>query len=348
MASSDALNRLQVVAKHFEEVPTFRSVVVNHVLASPTGVHPTSTSAGITSKSATEWWGKCRRINILDCDMSYYDSDPAGKSKNAVIFLHGNPTSSFLWRNIIPHVEPVARCLAPDLIGQGRSSKRVNHSYRFVDHYRYLSEWFDSVNLPEKVTFVVHDWGSGLGFHWCHMHPDRVAAIIHMESVVGSMQAGWEVFPEHGRKDFQALRTEAGEQMVLKNNFFVEKYLPATILRNLSEDEMNAYREPFANPGEDRRPTLTWPREIPVEGDGPEDVINIANDYFEWFCGTNDIPKLFIDGEPGYFSPLIRRVMEFWPNQETVRVKGLHFLQEDSPKEIGDAIRAFLLKKVLN
>ena len=301
---------------------------------------PTATTANVFSKAADEWWSKCRQVQVLDLHMSYYDSDPLQTRSHAVVFLHGNPTSSFLWRNVIPHVAPIARCLAPDLIGQGRSAKRPNHSYRFVDHYKYLCEWFDTMNLPGKVSVVVHDWGSGLGFHWCHMHPNRVEAVVHMESLIRSTP-GWDLFPPQAKSVFQSLRSERGEQMVLEKNFFVEKLLPGAIMRNLSEDEMNAYREAFQNPGEDRRPTLTWPREIPVEGDGPEDVVEIANAYFEWFC-QNKIPKLYIDGQPGFFSSGLRKMAKFWPNQKVVEVKGLHFLQEDSPDDIGRAISQFL------
>ena len=344
MATYRAIGRLQNITKHFGllRLGSINGTSANAIMSSTTARTQARYS---TSQAGAEWWGKCRQIKVLDSEMSYYDSDPEEKNNRAVIFLHGNPTSSFLWRNVIPHVEPVARCLAPDLIGQGRSSKRSNHEYRFVDHYRYLSEWFDSVQLPEKVNLVIHDWGSALGFHWSHMHPDRVESITHMEGIVKAVP-GWDVFPEIARNVFQALRSEAGEQMVLEKNFFVERLLPTAIVRQLSEDEMNAYREPFAKPGEDRRPTLTWPREIPIEGDGPEDTIKIANDYFGWLCEAKHIPKLYIDGDPGFFSPTLRRIQDIWPNQKMVTVKGSHFLQEDSPKEIGEAVRDFLTNTV--
>ena len=298
-------------------------------------------SSEVFSKAAEEWWGKCKQDKVLDLQMSFYDSDPGQTKSHTVVFLHGNPTSSFLWRNIIPHVTPIARCLAPDLIGQGRSDKRPNHSYRFVDHYKYLCDWIETLNLPHKISVVVHDWGSALGFHWCHMHPDRVEAIIHMESLMRS-SPGWDTWEPQAKGLFQSLRSDRGEQMILEKNFFVEKLLPGSIMRKLSEDEMNAYREPFRNPGEDRRPTLTWPREVPIEGDGPEDVIDIANAYFEWLCETIHIPKLYIDGQPGFFSKGLRKVAKFWHNQKVAQVKGLHFLQEDSPDDIGRAVRDFL------
>ncbi|XP_071947914.1 coelenterazine h 2-monooxygenase-like [Antedon mediterranea] len=304
---------------------------------------------GLSSSTPANWFDKCTKINVLDAEMNYYDSSnfskpEIGSDKAAVIFLHGNPTSSFLWRNIIPHVEGSARCLAPDLIGMGRSSKlKDTKSYRFQDHYRYLSSWFKSVDLPEKVIIVCHDWGSGLGFHWSHQNQARVKGIVHMESIVAVVPS-WEAFPEIARDIFQALRSDNGEEMVLQNNFFVEKLLPLSVMRELSTEEMAVYREPFLQKGEDRRPTLTWPREIPVATDGPQDVVDIVNAYRTWLSKSADIPKLYINGKPGFFSSGITKVTENWPNQETVSVPGLHFLQEDSPDDIGKAIYHFLKK----
>ncbi|XP_077981784.1 coelenterazine h 2-monooxygenase-like [Glandiceps talaboti] len=297
----------------------------------------------VSSAAGDAWFSKCRQVKVLDSEMSYYDSAPHSEFKqNAVIFLHGNPTSSFLWRDIIPHVEKVARCLAPDLIGMGKSAKLPNHSYRFVDHYRYLSAWMEAVGLPEKITIVCHDWGSGLGLHWCHQHQARVKAIVHMESLVG-VAPSWDGFPETARNVFQALRRSPdGEEMVLKKNFFVERLLPGAIIRQLSEDEMNAYRMPYLDEGESRRPTLTWPREIPIQTDGPQDVVDLTHAYSKWLSQSKDIPKLYVNGEPGFFSSSITKVTKDWPNHRVVNVKGLHFLQEDSPNEIGTAIVEFL------
>ncbi|XP_038071042.1 coelenterazine h 2-monooxygenase-like [Patiria miniata] len=313
-------------------------------------LHPSNASTSVAGRQvssaaphitkADDWWGKCSRVKILDGEMSYYDSDPSQKSGDAVVFLHGNPTSSFLWRNVIPHVEGSRRCLAPDLIGMGRSSK-LPISYKYKEHYKYLSAWFDAVSLPHKVSIVCHDWGSGLGFHWCHMHPDRVKSIIHMESIVATVP-DWSVFPDIARQMFQGLRSDAGEGMVLENNLFVELLFPRAIIRELSSDEMEAYREPFRNPGEDRRPTLTWPREIPFETEGPQDVVAIVNAYRDWLSKSADIPKLFIDADPGFFSPAIRIGCADWPNMKTTKVKGYHFLQEDSADDIGKAIHKFL------
>ena len=275
-------------------------------------------------------------MDVLDSYMEYLDT---GKGDNVVLFLHGNPTSSFLWRNIIPHVQSVARCLAPDLIGMGGSGK-PDIRYKYAEHYNYLSKWIDQMNFPKKISIVCHDWGSGLGFNWCYQNQDRVESIIHMESLVGPVPS-WDMFPDVARKMFQALRSDAGEELVLKKNFFVERLLPGSIMRKLTDEEMEAYREPYRIE-KHRLPTLTWPREIPVGGDGPDDVLKIAFDYYQWLSTSKDIPKLYIDGDPGFFSTGLRRAVANWPNQKIVKVKGLHFLQEDSPDDIGAAINAFL------
>src|SRR5713226_2958163 len=197
-----------------------------------------------------------RRIDVLDTAMAYVDTGAGAP----VVFLHGNPTSSYLWRNVIPLVEPEGRCLAPDLVGMGDSSKAPAGSYRFADHARYLDAWFEALGLTRDVTLVAHDWGSALGFHWAHRYPDRVRALVYMEAIVRPVT--WPEWPETARKIFQAMRSPDGEEMVLQKNVFVERILPASVLRGLSNEEMDKYREPFRHSGESRRPTLTWPREI--------------------------------------------------------------------------------------
>jgi haloalkane dehalogenase len=277
-----------------------------------------------------------KRVTVLDTEMAYIDTG-AG---DPVVFLHGNPTSSYLWRNIIPHVEGAARCLAPDLLGMGQSGKAPDGSYRFVDHVRYLDAWFDALGLTKKVTLVVHDWGSALGFHWARRHPDRVAGIVYMEAITLPMT--WEDWPESARHIFQGFRSPAGEEMVLEKNVFVERVLPASILRDMTEEEMAVYRSPFLEPGESRRPTLTWPREIPLGGE-PADVVEWVDAYGEWLYDSEDVPKLFINADPGVI--LIGKQREFcriWPNQQEITVKGLHFIQEDSPDEIGQAVAQFV------
>jgi len=284
-----------------------------------------------------------KEMSVLDGKMTYVDTEKNGD--NVVIFLHGNPTSSYLWRNIIPRVSDHARCIAPDLIGMGDSSKLDTSMYTFDDHFKYLSKWMESMDLPEKVNLVIHDWGSSLGFHWANLHRSRVSSITHMESLVCSIPS-WDDFPDTARKIFQAMRSPAGEEIVLKKNFFVEKLLPLSVMRGLTEEEMSTYVAPFKTPGRDRLPTLTWPREIPVKSDGPENVVKIADAYSEWLVQSSDLPKLYIDAKPGFFSPFIREYIKDWPNQSIVTVKGIHFLQEDSPTEIGDAITKFLREKV--
>jgi haloalkane dehalogenase len=274
-----------------------------------------------------------RDVRVLDSAMSYVDTG-TGKP---VVFLHGNPTSSYLWRNIIPFVSGAARCLAPDLIGMGRSGKPAGNSYRFTDHARYLDAWFDALDLRD-VVLVLHDWGSAVGFHWARRHADRVAAIAYMEALVQPRL--WSDFA-HGRDAiFRALRSEAGERMVLDDNFFIEAVLPKSILRPLSAQEMDAYRAPFAE-REARRPTLVFPRELPIEGE-PADVAAIVEAYGAWMA-ANDLPKLFVNAEPGAL--LTGRARDFcrgWKNQREVTVEGIHYIQEDSPREIGVALRDFV------
>jgi haloalkane dehalogenase len=275
------------------------------------------------------------RVAVLDTDMAYVDT---GRG-TPVVFLHGNPTSSFLWRKIIPHVQSVARCLAPDLVGMGQSGKAPSGAYRFVDHARYLDAWFDALALTENVTLVMHDWGSALGFHWARRHPDRIRGLVYMEAIVRPLT--WAEWPDNARKVFQGMRSPAGEELVLQKNVFVERILPASIIRTLSDEEMDVYRTPYREPGESRRPTLQWPREIPVDGE-PADVVEIVETYGRWLA-RSQVPKLFVNADPG--SILVGAPREFcrrWPNQDEVTVKGIHFIQEDSPLEIGQAIRSFV------
>ena len=275
------------------------------------------------------------RIPVLDSEMSYVDTGQG----NPIVFLHGNPTSSYLWRNVIPHLEKHGRCLAPDLIGMGQSGKSPSGSYRFVDHVHYLDAWFEALNLDNNVTLVIHDWGSALGFYWAYRNPQRVKAIAYMEAIVQPLS--WDMFPEISRPFFESLRSPEGENLILKNNLFIEVVLPRSILRRLTDDEMEIYRRPYTEKGESRRPMLTWPREIPFDGK-PIDVHDIVSSYAAWLQNTN-IPKLFINADPGAI--LTGRQREFcrtWANQQEIIVKGNHFIQEDSPAEIGLAINTFL------
>jgi len=271
-----------------------------------------------------------KRLELIRTWMSYADTG-AG---DPVVFLHGNPTSSYLWRNVIPHVAPLARCVAPDLIGMGASGKSSTGTYRFVDHARHLDAFFEGLNLDRNVTLVVHDWGSALGFHWASRHPHAVKGIAYMEAIVRPLKwSEWAAAPHI----FKALRSLDGDDMILNKNFFVERILPGSVIRKLTDEKMNVYRKPFLEPGESRRPTLTWPREIPLDGE-PADVVAIANSYSKWL-ETSAVPKLFINAEPGaILTGAQREYCRQWPNQREVRVKGVHFIQEDSPNEIGRAI----------
>jgi haloalkane dehalogenase len=258
-----------------------------------------------------------------------------------IVFLHGNPTSSYLWRNVIPHLSGRFRCIAPDLIGMGDSAKLPESgpsSYTFVQHRQYLDALLDQLDLGDRVTLVVHDWGSALGFDWAYRNQDRVHAVAYMEAVVTPVT--WNDWPEPARPIFEAMRSNAGEGLILDKNIFVERILPASIIRDLSDEEMAAYRAPFTEAGEGRRPTLTWPRQIPIDGK-PTDTHEIVSAYSRWFS-NNDIPKLFINADPG--SILVGRPRDFarrWPNQTEVTVSGIHFIQEDSAEEIGEAIAAW-------
>lgn len=275
-----------------------------------------------------------KRVKILDSDMAYIDEGDG----DPIVFLHGNPTSSYLWRNIIPEVEGLGRCLAPDLIGMGESGKNPSGTYRFVDHARYLDAWFDVLDL-KNVTLVIHDWGSGLGFHWANRNRDRVKGIAYMEAFVRPVT--WEEWPDSATNIFKKMRSQKGEKFILEENGFIEKILPSSIIRPLTKEEMDAYRRPFQDSGEERRPMLTWPRQIPFEGE-PEDVHQFAQEYATWLS-ESEVPKLFINAEPGtILTGPQREFCRTWPNQTEVTVKGLHFIQEDSPKEIGQAVAKFV------
>ncbi len=266
------------------------------------------------------------------------DGDP-------IVFLHGNPTSSYLWRNIIPYMTGLGRCIAPDLIGMGDSDKLPDSGpdrYRFVEHREYLFALLDAIGVSQNVTLVIHDWGSALGFDWANQHRDAVKGIAYMEAIVQSRT--WDDFPERARPAFEAFRSPAGDKMVLEENFFVERMLTGSILRDLTDEEMTEYRRPFTTAGESRRPTLTWPRQIPIDGE-PADVTAIVDEFAAWIA-TSEIPKLFINAEPGAIlsEGPSRNFCRTWANQTEVTVKGSHFIQEDSPDEIGQAIADWLTK----
>jgi haloalkane dehalogenase len=272
--------------------------------------------------------------------MAYIDEGP--RKADAIVFQHGNPTSSYLWRNVMPHCRGLGRLVACDLIGMGDSDKLVPSGpdrYTFAEQREYLHALWDALDLGDRIVLVLHDWGSALGFDWANTHRGRVQGLAYMEGIVAPVT--WADWPDNARKVFQNFRAHAGEEMVLQKNIFVERVLPGSVLRGLTEEEMAVYRKPFAAPGEDRRPTLTWPRQIPIDGE-PADVARVVEAYGAWLA-TSDVPKLFVNAEPG--SILVgrqREVCRGWPNQTEVTVAGSHFIQEDSPDEIGAAVADFV------
>lgn len=280
-----------------------------------------------------------KRVEVLDRHMAYGETG----SGDPIVFLHGNPTSSYLWRNVIPHVAAQGRCIAPDLIGMGDSDKLESSgpdAYRYIEHRRYLDALLEQLSLEGNVILVVHDWGSALGFDWAMRNPDKVAGICYMEAIVRPLT--WDEWPEVATAVFQGLRSPAGEEMVLDKNLFVERILPTSILRRLDEAAMDEYRRPFLAAGEARRPTLTWPRQIPLAGE-PADVVAIVEEYGRWLASDTSPPKLFINADPGLILVGEQRAFcRAWPGQQEVTVPGLHFVQEDAPHEIGRALSAFV------
>jgi len=272
-------------------------------------------------------------LKVFDRTMAYVDTGHG----DPIVFLHGNPTSSYLWRNILPYLQREGRCIAPDLIGMGDSEKLPGSgpgSYTFIEHRRYLDALLAALGVERNVTFVLHDWGSALGFDWANRHRDAVKGIAYMEAIVQPVT--WEQWSPQTRSFFEHLRGASGEQMILEENLFVESLLPRRILRQLTDAEMEAYRRPYREPGEGRRPTLTWPRQLPIEGE-PAEEVEIVRSSAAWLAAST-VPKLFINAEPGTISGDERAFCRSFPNQTEVTVRGLHFIQEDSPDEIGEAV----------
>jgi haloalkane dehalogenase len=277
-----------------------------------------------------------RRVKVLDTEIGYVD---VGEGE-PVVFLHGNPTWSYQWRKIIPYVSPHRRCLAPDLVGMGWSGKSPAKAYRYIDHARYMDAWFEALQLTRNVTLVGHDWGAVIGFSRARRFTDQIKAIAYFEAIV--LPRRWDDYTGGRDRQFQTLRSPEGERLVLDENMFVEVVLPRGILRKLSDEEMEAYRAPYRD-RERRLPTLAWPRELPIEGE-PADVVAIVDENARWLAASGSLPKLFINGDPGRsISGRVREFCRTLPNQREVTVRGLHHLQEDSPTEIGEALRDFVL-----
>lgn len=277
-------------------------------------------------------------LNVRGRRMAYIDEG----NGDAIVFQHGNPTSSYLWRNVMPHCVGLGRLIACDLIGMGDSDKLPGSGpgrYSFEEQRAHLFDLFDALALGDRVVLVLHDWGSALGFDWANQHRERVRGIAYMESIVRPLV--WSEWPQNARRVFQNLRTPGGEDMILNKNVFVDRILPASIMRALGEVEMAEYRRPFLNAGEDRRPTLTWPRQIPIEGE-PADVVSVVQDYSSWLSGS-PVAKLFVNADPGsILTGAQREFCRSWPNQREVTVAGTHFIQEDSPAAIGSAVAQFV------
>ena len=286
----------------------------------------------------SEPYAQLKYHEIAGRRMAYIDEGPG----DAIVFQHGNPTSSYLWRNVMPHLEGLGRLVACDLIGMGASDKLSPSGpdrYNYAEQREFLFALWDALDLGDRVVLVLHDWGSALGLDWANQHRDRVQGIAYMEAIVTPMT--WDDFHPGVRGVFQGFRSPEGERMVLEQNVFVEGVLPGAIRRRLSDEEMNHYRRPFAQPGEDRRPTLSWPRNIPIDGE-PAEVVALVNEYRGWL-EESDVPKLFVNAEPGaILTSRIREYVRSWPNQAEITVPGVHFIQEDSPHEIGSAVAQFV------
>ena len=285
-----------------------------------------------------------KTIDVLDARMAYHER---GEGR-PVLFLHGNPTSSYLWRDVIPELEGLGRLVAPDLIGMGDSTKLASpgpDTYRFATHRKYLWAFIEQViGGSESLVLVVHDWGSALGFDWANHHRGRVRGIAYMEAIVRPI-GSWDEWSKAATPIFQAFRSDKGEQMILERNMFVERVLPGSVLRKLTEAEMCEYRKPFMK-AEDRWPTLTWPRQIPILGE-PADVVQIVSDYAQWMA-QNDMPKLFVNADPGaILTGAVRDFCRSWKSQTEVTVAGSHFIQEDSGPAIGRAVADWMKANAL-
>jgi haloalkane dehalogenase len=270
--------------------------------------------------------------------MAYIDEGEG----DAIVFQHGNPTSSYLWRNVMPHLAGLGRLIACDLIGMGGSDKLSPSGpdrYHYAEQRDYLFALWDELDLGDRVVLVLHDWGSALGFDWANQHRDRVQGIAYMEAITTPLQ--WSDVPPEKQHTFRGLRSPAGEDLILEQNAFVEAVLPGSVLRGLSDAEMNHYRRPFRIAGEDRRPTLSWPRDLPIGGE-PADVVAVVDAYNSWLA-ESDVPKLFVNAEPGaIINDRVRAHVRTWPNQEETTVAGIHYIQEDSPDQIGTAVADFV------
>lgn len=280
---------------------------------------------------------KKKKAKVLGSEMAYVEHG----SGDPIVLVHGNPTSSYLWRKVIPELANKGRCIAPDLIGMGDSAQiaRGPKSYRFNMHAEYLEALLEVLDVGENVTLVAHDWGGALAFDWGRKNASAVKGVAFMETIVTPVS--WDDWPEAARGIFQAMRSDAGEEIILEKNVFVERILPSSVMSPLSDKDMAVYRRPYLDVGKSRRPTLTWPREIPIDGQ-PEHMVGVVSANEEWLSGA-DVPKLFVNADPGMImGDRIRELVRSWPNVSEVTVPGLHLIQEDSGPEIGQAIASWM------
>ncbi len=293
-----------------------------------------------TSEISADFPYEKQFVDVLGSQMAYVD---AGEGP-VVLFLHGNPTSSYLWRNIIPYAADTHRVVAVDLIGMGASDK-PDLDYRFATHAEYLDAFVSALDLLD-ITLVIHDWGSALGMRYARLNPENVRAMAFMEAIVPPALpfASYEAMRPAVADLFRAMRTPGqGEEMVLENNFFVEEILfNISVLREMSEAEKDAYRAPYPTP-ESRKPTLVWPREIPIGGEPADTTAEIIANG-EWLYAS-EIPKIFFQATPGALNPpeVGAYLAENAPNITVVDVgPGAHFIQEDQPHAIGAALSDWL------
>lgn len=280
---------------------------------------------------------KKKTVEVLGTEMAYVGHG----SGDPIVLLHGNPTSSYLWRDVIPELSGLGRCIAPDLIGMGDSARIDSGpgAYRFDTHANYIEAFFEVLGIDDSVTLVGHDWGGPLLFEWGRKNFGAVKGVVYMETIVTPLT--WDDWPESARRIFQGMRSDAGEEMVLEKNVFVERILPSSVLEPLPDVVMDVYRKPYLQPGESRRPTLTWPRELPIDGE-PEDMVRVIEANEAWLSGE-EVPKLYVNAEPGsIMGDRVREMVRSWPNQTEVTVPGVHFIQEDSGREMGQAIAEWL------
>ncbi len=279
-----------------------------------------------------------KSLTINNNQMAFIDEG----NGETLIFIHGNPTSSFLWRNIAPHFIDKYRVIVPDLIGMGDSDKLEgidNEDYNFKGHYKYLSELIKNLNIMTPIHLVIHDWGCALGLKYARHNPLLVKSITFMEGM--TIPLSWDQWPEIGTKIFKLFRSEIGEELVLDKNIFVERILFTDPIKPMDDEIKNKYLDPFKDKGEGRRPTLSWPRNIPLDGE-PKDVYLEMSQNAK-FHKNSQIPKLFINAEPGFLLVGSQRdEVRKWKNLTEVTVKGKHFIQEDSPEEITKNIKTFL------